>query len=186
MKLSAVILAGGKSSRMGRDKALLPFKEFNSLAQYQYNRLSKLFDRVYISAKSSKFDFEAPLIIDNATTISSPMVALEAILSYIKDDTVFIIGVDMPFVSEATIKKMIDFYNSSDIEIAVAKCEKLEPLCAIYSTSLIDRVRDLIHQNNHRLQTLIEQSKIKRVKIDDIDEFLNLNRVSDYKNALTL
>jgi len=168
---------------MGRDKALLPFKEFNSLAQYQYDRLSKLFDRVYISAKSNKFDFDAPLIIDNMTTISSPMVALESILSYSKDSAVFIIGVDMPFVSEATIKKMIDFYNSSDIEIAVAKCEKLEPLCAIYSISLIDRVRDLIKENNHRLHSLIELSKSGTVEVSNIDEFLNLNRVSDYERA---
>jgi len=182
--LTAVILAGGKSSRMGRDKALLPFRESNSLAEYQYDRLSKLFDRVYISAKSNKFDFDAPLIIDNTTNISSPMVALESILSHSKDNALFIIAVDMPFVSEATIKKMIESYNSSNMEIAVAKSgERLEPLCAIYSTSLIDRVRDLIKENNHRLHSLIELSKSKIVEVSNQDEFLNLNRVSDYERA---
>jgi len=169
---------------MGRDKALLPFRGANSLSKYQYDRLSKLFDRVYISAKSNKFDFDAPLIIDNTTKISSPMIALESILLHSKDSALFIIGVDMPFVSETTIKKMIDSYKNSDSEIVIAESNtKLEPLCAIYSTTLIDRVRDLINQNNHRLQTLIEQSKIKRVKIDNIDEFLNLNRPIDYDIA---
>jgi molybdopterin-guanine dinucleotide biosynthesis protein A len=43
-----VIFAGGKSSRMGEDKSLLPFGTFSSLAEYQYNRLSNIFDIVYI------------------------------------------------------------------------------------------------------------------------------------------
>ena len=55
----AVILAGGKSSRMQQDKALLPFGEVNSLAEFQYRRLSKIFSKVYISSKYNKFDFNA-------------------------------------------------------------------------------------------------------------------------------
>ncbi len=59
MKLSAIILAGGKSGRMKKDKSLLPFNEYNTLAEFQYRRLSKIFSKVYISTKNNKFDFEA-------------------------------------------------------------------------------------------------------------------------------
>ena len=56
--IPCVIFAGGKSSRMGEDKALLPFGDFPTLTQFQLNKLQKIFNNVYISCKdSSKFDF---------------------------------------------------------------------------------------------------------------------------------
>jgi len=70
--IPAIIFAGGKSSRMGRDKALLPFGGYQSLAQYQYNKLKTIFKDVYISTKKNKFDFEANLIYDTYQ-INSPL-----------------------------------------------------------------------------------------------------------------
>lgn len=56
-KIPCVILCGGKSSRMGEDKALLPFASSNSLTQYQYDRLESYFKNIYISSKIDKFSF---------------------------------------------------------------------------------------------------------------------------------
>jgi len=55
--MAAVIFAGGKSSRMGSDKALLPFGGYGSLSEFQYHKLSRTFKKVYLSAKEDKFDF---------------------------------------------------------------------------------------------------------------------------------
>jgi len=60
---TAIIFAGGKSSRMGRDKALLPFGGYDTLTEYQYRRLSKIFNRVYISTKNDKFNFNGQFLI---------------------------------------------------------------------------------------------------------------------------
>ena len=62
---TAVIFAGGKSSRMGEDKALLPFSNYPTLTEFQHDKLSTLFDDVYISAKQNNFDFECRVIQDN-------------------------------------------------------------------------------------------------------------------------
>ena len=51
--IPCVILAGGKSSRMGEDKSLLPFPPYKTLTHYQYQRLNKIFKNVYISSKDS-------------------------------------------------------------------------------------------------------------------------------------
>ena len=59
--LNAVILCGGKSSRMGRDKSLLQIRQ-KSLAQNAYEKLTPLFKRVYLSSKDEKFDFKADLM----------------------------------------------------------------------------------------------------------------------------
>jgi len=64
--IPCVIFAGGKSSRMGENKALLPFAGFETLTEYQYTRLSKIFSSVYISCKDkSIFSFDANFIEDD-------------------------------------------------------------------------------------------------------------------------
>ena len=72
---TAVIFAGGKSSRMGEDKALLPFANYPTLTEFQQDKLSTLFDEVYISAKENKFDFDCKVIQDNDKE-NSPLVGL--------------------------------------------------------------------------------------------------------------
>ncbi len=57
--IPCVVFAGGKSSRMGEDKSLLPFGGFSTFEQFQYNRLCNLFTQVYVSTKSAeKFNFK--------------------------------------------------------------------------------------------------------------------------------
>jgi len=115
--IPCVILAGGKSSRMGEDKSLLPFGGFETLIEYQYNKLSKIFSKVYISTKSNKFNFKANLILDNQI-ISSPMVALDSIFSELKDNKIFIITVDSPFIELESINRLISKSDEFDTVIA--------------------------------------------------------------------
>ena len=104
-----VIFAGGKSSRMGQDKSLLSFGGFNSLAEYQYRRLSKLFSNVHISVKENKFDFEAPIIEDAPSdNVFAPTAGFVAMFKELKDDRIFVLSVDTPFVGEEEIRKLLE------------------------------------------------------------------------------
>ncbi|WP_122871748.1 molybdenum cofactor guanylyltransferase [Campylobacter showae] len=64
---TCVILAGGKSSRMGRDKTLLPFGGFATLTHYGAHKFGRIFERVFVSSKFEKFDPPLPLIKDADT-----------------------------------------------------------------------------------------------------------------------
>ena len=61
---TCVILAGGKSSRMGRDKTLLPFGGFATLTHYGAHKFGRIFERVFVSSKFEKFNPPLPLIKD--------------------------------------------------------------------------------------------------------------------------
>ena len=61
---TCVILAGGKSSRMGRDKTLLPFGGFATLTHYGAHKFGRIFERVFVSSKFDKFNPPLPLIKD--------------------------------------------------------------------------------------------------------------------------
>ena len=61
---TCVILAGGKSSRMGRDKTLLPFGGFATLTHYGAHKFGRIFERVFVSSKFDKFNPPLPLVKD--------------------------------------------------------------------------------------------------------------------------
>ncbi|MBD3840101.1 MAG: molybdenum cofactor guanylyltransferase MobA [Epsilonproteobacteria bacterium] len=179
---TAVIFAGGKSSRMGEDKALLDFDGV-SLSEFQYNRLSKLFNKVYLSSKEDKFDFNAPIIYDN-NAISSPMVALDSIFEATTEDEIFILSVDMPFVSYELIELLFS-QNSDEFDVVVAHSSMgREPLCGIYKRSSCDTIKAFLAQDNHKLNALLKTLRTKDVVYDVEMDFKNLNYKSDYKEAL--
>jgi molybdopterin-guanine dinucleotide biosynthesis protein A len=184
-KSVAVIVAGGKSSRMLKDKALLPFGDCSSLAEFQYKRLKQLFSEVYISSKENKFDFEVNIIKD-VNKVSSPLVALISIFDTLDCDEIFILSVDSPFVSKEIILKLYESSTeSADIIVAESK-EGVEPLCAIYRRSFLAEAKRALTKEKHRLQSLFDDLKIRKVLIDNTDCFMNLNYPEEYEKAKLL
>ena len=179
----AVILAGGKSSRMQQDKALLPFGGFNSLAEFQYRRLCKIFSKVYISAKDNKFDFDVEIIEDRYKG-SSPLVALVSIFETLEEvDEIFLLSVDAPFVGKSILNTLYK-NNSSVVDVTVAESNKgLEPLCAIYHRSCLKEAKRALEADRHKLISIFDRLTIKRVKIKDEDIFMNLNYPNEYERA---
>lgn len=179
----AIIFAGGKSSRMGQDKALLPFSSYSTLAEYQYQRLSKLFDRVYISAKSNKFDFEVD-IIEDCYDESSPLVGIVSVFETLDIDEAFILSVDAPFVDSDTIDILYREALLSKSSVIVASSPNgLEPLCAIYKRTILFKAKEFIEQDNHRLQTLLSSVDTQSINFNREDIFTNLNYLDDYNRA---
>jgi len=178
----AVILAGGKSSRMQRDKALLPFGEVSSLAEFQYRRLSQIFSKVYISSKNNKFDFDVE-IIEDIYESSSPLVALVSIFEALDDiEEIFLLSVDTPFVDKTLIDTL--YKNNHSVDVVVAESNNgLEPLCAIYHRSCIVEAKRALELNRHKLHSLFEKLDVKIVKIENEGEFINLNYPSEYEEA---
>ncbi len=179
----AVIFAGGRSTRMGQDKALLPFGGYRTLAEYQYRRLQPLFGQVLLSAKTPKFPFDAPVILDRDEDRSSPMVALASVLAYSTKERVFVLSVDMPFVDEALIRRLHEaLEDHRGAQIAYARSPRgAEPLCAVYCRSLLPRVESLLTQGEHRMRALIGQVESVEVPCERDEIFVNLNTPQDYE-----
>jgi len=182
---NAIIFAGGKSSRMGRDKALLPFGEYSTLCEYQYQRLAKIFETVHISTKEAKFDFDAPLIYDLYPQ-SSPLVGLISIFETIESDECFILSVDAPFVDEQVIKRL---YKQSEESLADAIIAQSpggnQPLCGIYRRSILPYAKEFIAQENHKLNALLRRADTTFVLFEDEAPFDNLNHPHEYEKALS-
>ena len=178
----AVVIAGGKSSRMKTDKALLPFGGFSSLAEFQYTRLNQLFSKVYIAAKENKFDFEVNIIKD-VNKVSSPLVALVSIFETLDCDEVFVLSVDAPFVDKVVIEKLYEAKQVTDDVVLIESKNGLEPLCAIYRRSFLSKAKIALKNNHHRLQSLFNSLEVNKVYVEEEKLFMNLNYPKEYEEA---
>jgi molybdopterin-guanine dinucleotide biosynthesis protein A len=183
---SAVIFAGGKSSRMGQDKALLPFGSHSSMAALQYQKLQKLFRRVYLSSKEEKFGFDAPLLKDLYPQ-SSPMVALASVLEQTEAEALFVLSVDMPLITASEIRTLCETYESATPkpDILIAQSPKgIEPLCGIYHRSILPQVKALLAEDQHRMRALMDHVSTQTVIFSDSSSFANINTPEEYQAAI--
>lgn len=186
-EIPCVILCGGKSSRMGEDKSLLPFGNSKSLFLYQYDRLKPYFKNIFLSSKNNKFFLkdEKKLILDNSENFS-PIVALNSIFLKLNNfDKVFIITVDNPFVKIQSIGKIVENSNASDI--CVAKTSRVHNLCGVFDVKKSKSiVEDMIKNDIHKVGFLLKNLKTKEILFDDEEEFLNINHKYEYEESLKI
>ncbi len=183
-EITCVILSGGKSSRMGEDKSLLPFSSSKTLIQYQYDRLKPYFKNIYISSKVDKFDFleKEFLILDENKDIFSPILALDTIFDKFKNQKIFIITVDTPLVTIASISKLIE--ESQNYDICVAQTEKTHNLCGVFSSNISLTIKNMIENDIHKINYLIKNNNYKIINFSNNSEFININNQDEYQESL--
>jgi molybdopterin-guanine dinucleotide biosynthesis protein A len=182
--IPAVLFAGGKSSRMGEDKSLLPFAGYNTLSQYQYQRLEKLFKEVYLSAKEDKFDFDPAVITDHYTQ-SSPLIGLLSIFKTLPYNEIFVLSVDAPFVGKEVINSLL--HQDKKFDAVIAKSPHgTEPLCGIYRRSIIPLAKKHLEAENHRMNHLLNIAHTQFISFEDDTPFMNLNHPHEYEEALRI
>ena len=183
--MHCVIFAGGKSSRMGQDKALLPFGGYDTLVEYQYERMKKIFRDVSISTKNrEKIKFTCNIIEDPKDIKTfAPTAGFVALFDSLDDERVFVLSVDTPFVGEKEITRFIN-EDKSEFDATIAKTELgIHPMCGIYHRSLQQQFTCMLQENNHRLGKLLKDSKTHFVTFKDEEVFTNLNHPHEYEEA---
>lgn len=184
--IHCILFAGGKSSRMGEDKSLLPFGGFSTLAQFQYERLHKLFTHVSISTKTSdKFDFDADFILDPEEVDYAPTAGFVSAFHAVEDERIMVLSVDTPFVDEIVFQSLIDA-DEAELDATIAKTATgSHPLCGIYHKSLLEEFERMLREGDHRLGKLLASHQTKYVEFEDEEAFSNLNHPHEYQQALS-
>lgn len=179
-KSDCVIIAGGKSSRMGFPKGLLLLDNFTFTDHIIYN--TSVFDRQFISANTDLYNgFNCSVITDNYKN-KGPLGALQACLCACESEYVFFIPCDMPFVSEETV-----FYLYSQLDknsdAAVFKANgRVFPTVGIYRKTVLNAVETQLQSNNYRMMELLDIINTQFVNAPYPRQFININTPDDYNN----
>ena len=183
--LSGAILAGGRSSRMGRDKAFIPIHG-QTLVAHQAALLRSLgIDDLIISGRP-EVDYAIPdtRLVTDTVTDAGPLAGLAAILKAARHPWVLVLAVDLPKLTPAYLQSLLDT-GAGRIGVVPHGPRGYEPLAALYPRVLLPRVDAALAAGRFSLQKLIEDSvqhtELKKVEIDSahLPQFANWNTPQD-------
>ncbi|MDO5018321.1 MAG: molybdopterin-guanine dinucleotide biosynthesis protein B [Lagierella massiliensis] len=184
MKITVGILSGGKSSRMGKDKASLLYNNKSFL----YNMIKKFQNYpIIISNNDSNLDIKGYKIVRDKYREIGPISGILEILKASKTEYVFIIPVDMQLM-DCDLIEYLYTYISPKNKIICIEDKQIHPLAALYSKSLIPILEKMIQSENYRLMDILknEYSKIVPLKYSKFspDILFNINYPWQYKNLI--
>jgi molybdenum cofactor guanylyltransferase len=159
---TAIILAGGDSRRMGRDKAMLPFSN-QTLILSVIEAIQPLFSSTILSVRETRPEINLPQVCDTQAN-GGPLVGLVTTLEKITTSWAFVVACDMPFVSPALVKQLAKLRAQQQAIIPVVQGQ-LQPLAAFYSTSGIPFMRASLALGNKSLL-----GAIKNMQVSYVDE----------------
>jgi len=187
--LSAVLLAGGKSRRMGRDKATILFRG-KPLWQIQLDLLRTLNPKeIFVSARTNPVWRPADAnFVPDILPSRGPLSGLAASLDRMCGTHLLALAVDMPLISEKYLRHLCD-----KIEPYVGVVPRIhgraEPLAAIYPQEAATEFQGALAGADFSLQTvtrrLVESGKLREVAITEQEQslFLNVNQLSDLQSV---
>jgi molybdenum cofactor guanylyltransferase len=188
--LNGLILAGGKSSRMGKDKSTIDYHGKPQI-QVAVELLSPFCEKVFLSTRRSQADNEVfkkfPQLHDDAQFEDKGPLA--GILSAMKEEpgaAWLILACDLPFVTKDTIANLLKHRDPSKIATAYkSRHDGLpEPLCAIWEPGHYAAILQLFKQDLHCPRKVLIRSHAQILEPLDPKALDNVNDPQEYKEAL--
>jgi molybdopterin-guanine dinucleotide biosynthesis protein A len=187
--VTAFILAGGKSTRMGTDKAFVMLEGRTLLARMLELARSVCAD-VRIVGDPAKFGEFAP-VVEDLFPGCGPLGGIHAALRSSQTELNLMLAVDMPFVSTAFLAFLIGRARDSKATVTVARTpEGWQPLCAVYRRAFADSAENALRAGRYKIDALFENTKTQVIEKEELhaagfsaELFRNLNTPEQQRKA---
>jgi molybdopterin-guanine dinucleotide biosynthesis protein A len=184
--VTAFILAGGKSTRMGADKAFVEFDGRTLLARALDLAHSVAAD-VRIVGSQEKFAAHAP-VVEDLFRDCGPLAGIQAALRASRTEFNLILAVDMPFLSQELLQYLISRARSASEAVVVVPLAdgRHQPLCAVYRLEFASVAESALRAGQYRINRLFDEVRIQVIGPDELSGaglssaiFRNLNTPQD-------
>lgn len=183
--VTAGILAGGAGSRLGRDKALYPYRGRPLLARH-IEVLTPLFERVVVVARdpSPYVSFGVEIAVD-VLPVRSALSGIHAVLSAARTDYVFVAACDLPFLNPRLVEWLVSAREGWDAVVPESDAG-LEPLHAVYARACRAAIEAAVARGEWKATAFLSgvRVQVRRVRdaewaVDGRSPFFNLNTPAD-------
>lgn len=182
---AAAVLAGGRSRRMGRDKARLEWGD-TSMLGHVLSLVRGAFEAVYLSARTrnSYRDFGLP-VVEDRTPNAGPLGGIVSVFEAVEHDWLFVTACDMPFAEPEVWRALADRVTN-DVDVVMPRTALgLEPLCAFYHRRCLPVFEDALAAGIRSIRDACRGLRVVEVDMRDldtraIDPFANLNTPADF------
>jgi molybdenum cofactor guanylyltransferase len=175
---SAVILAGGKSSRMGQDKSLLRVNG-TPLIRHIYEQLAQRFDEILISTNEpEKHAFLNATTVPDRVPGKGPLMGIASAVEAARHECVFVTACDIPVVDLDTVARMLVLAKDYDCVIPMSSVGH-EPLFAVYRKSAVPAMHRVLEGGERRISAVFPRIRTRFVDLGDAPWYRNLNTRDD-------
>ena len=189
MSISAGILAGGASSRMGAEKALLDFRG-KPLIQHQLDILRPLFDEVLIGSNDpAPFEPFGARVVPDLLDEPCSLAGVHALILQAGTPYVFVVACDLPFLNPKLIQVLLKPREGVDVVLPVTP-RGPEPLHAVYSRACLPAIEAAGRRDVWKMTGFLKDVRVARVPIREADwmvdgrsPFLNANTPAEWRAA---
>ena len=194
LKIGGLVLCGGRSRRMGLDKASLPFGSETMLSRV-VRKLSQVVSPIAVVAAQDQTLPELPDSVLVARDLEANRGPLQGLFSGMRClqgsvDALFATSCDVPLLSPAFVQRLIKLLGAHDVVVPV-DTKYHHPLAAMYHIRIIGQVQELLDSNRLRPIHLYDQVHTRRIDVEEmrsvdpnLNTLANLNRPKDYLAAL--
>lgn len=185
-QVTGIILAGGKSSRFGSDKALFEYRG-KKLVEYSIETLRPLCNEILISTNHpEKYDFTGLKTVTDKYLNSGPVGGIHACLKASSNEHNLVIGCDMPFLKQDLLLFLLKKATKHQVVIPMHN-GFTEPLAAFFSRNCYEVLEESLKKNNNKILDAIQRLEvlyldITRENFYDETLFFNVNFRSDLEN----
>ena len=175
LKTVAVILAGGMSRRMGRDKATLPFGE-ETMLSHLVHLYQPYFDLTAVSLNTpGRFDTAGAMEVVDRHPGDGPLAGLEAAFLDTGADVIFLTGTDLPCGDPKLARHLLEMQGEHDICL-IRSQKGPEPLFAVYSSRCLPAVQAALEEGRRSMYSLLSQTDVLELPAEQIPGF-DVNRI---------
>jgi molybdopterin-guanine dinucleotide biosynthesis protein A len=175
---SAAILAGGKSSRMGQDKSLLPVRG-KPLIRRIYEQLASRFDEILVSTNEpEKHAFLGTRTVADRVPGKGPLMGIVSAVEAARHERVFVTACDIPVIDLDTVARMLVLAEDFDCVIPLSSVGH-EPLFAVYRKSTLPAMHDVLKAGERRISAVFPRVRTRFYDLGRAPWYRNLNTRED-------
>ena len=177
---SGFVLVGGASRRMGRDKALLPLAGATMVEQIAAKVRAAAGNVTLIGSPEKYGHLGLPVVPDEIENCG-PLGGLYTALRLSESEWNLIVACDMPHITEAFLKQLIESAEASGADCMVPEIDgKVDPLCAVYHGSLVRAAETAIHRKLLKMQDFVSTLRTSYWRVTDPRPLQNVNTPAEW------
>ena len=174
--ITGIILAGGKSSRIGSDKGFLLLNE-KAFIQHIIEAMQPLVKDIIIVSNHSDYDILNLKRVNDLIENSGPLAGIYSGLHHSNTENNLVLSCDVPLINTETLKKLTANIEEHIDVIQLESKGKTMPLIAMYKTHCKNKFFELLQQGEKRLRFAVKQCKVKTITLNtELEKFtVNIN-----------
>jgi FdhD protein len=186
INVTGVILAGGHSSRMGSNKALLPYRG-GRFIEAIHRLLNDIFPEVILVTNNpEQYDFLPCRKVPDLFEGMGVLAGIHSGLYHSSNPAVFAVACDMPYMMESLIRHMASRADAGGVLIPESP-SGLEPLHAVYGKGCLAAIEATLLSGQRRIVSFFDRTNVSKVNVEQVAyfdpsfvSFININTPGDY------